>query len=48
MRNVSTIGIKFTHEELHFGYFFVHLLHELNDEIDEFMFQHLFGMKVCN
>jgi DNA mismatch repair ATPase MutL len=32
--------------KLHFRYFFVHLLHELNDEVHEFVLQHLFRMKI--
>ena len=35
-----------TYEELHLGDFLVDLLHELNDEVDELVLEHLFGVEV--
>ena len=38
--------VKSTYEKLHLGYLFIHLLHELYDEIDQLMLQHFLRMKV--
>lgn len=37
---------KLAYEKLHFGYFLVHFFHELDDKVDELMFQHSFSMEV--
>ena len=37
-----------TYKKLHLGNLFVHLLHELYDEIHQFMLQHLLGMEIRN
>jgi hypothetical protein len=35
-------------EQLHLGNLLVHLLHELDNEIDELMLQHLLGVEIGN
>jgi hypothetical protein len=34
------------YEELHFGYFLVDFLHELNDEVDQLVLQHFLGVEI--
>lgn len=40
------IGDATTYKEFHFRNFLVDLFHELNDEIDQLMLEHFFGMRV--
>lgn len=35
-----------TYEKLHLGYLFIYLFHELYDEINQLMLQHLLRMKI--
>ena len=42
----TTWGLRTTYEKLHLGDFLVHLLHELDDEINQLVLQHLFGVRV--
>ena len=39
-------GRETAYEELHLGNFLVHLLHKLDDEVDQLVLQHLFGMEI--
>ena len=39
-------GSRKTYEELHLGYLFIYLFHELYDEINQLMLQHLLRMEV--
>lgn len=41
-------GTRGPYEELHFGNLLVHLLHELDDEVDELVLEHLLGVEVCD
>lgn len=40
------LGFVATYEKLHLGNFFIHLLHELNDEINQLVFEHFFRMGI--
>jgi hypothetical protein len=40
------VEMPMAYEELHFRNFLVHLLHKLNDEVHQLMFEHFFGMSV--
>ena len=37
-----------TYEELHLGNLLVYLFHELDDEVDKLVLEHLFGVEVCD
>lgn len=39
-------GISDTYKQLHFRNLLVNFLHELNDKIDQFVLQHLFGVVI--
>lgn len=40
-------GQERAHEKLHLRDLLINLLHELDDEIDQLMLQHLFRVEVC-
>jgi hypothetical protein len=40
--------VRAAYEELHLGNLLVDLFHELNNEIDKLVLQHLLGMEVCD
>lgn len=37
-----------TYEELHLGNLLVYLFHELDDEVNKLVLEHLLGVEVCN
>lgn len=39
-----SIGVSY--EELHLGDFLVHILHELDDKVDQLVLEHLVGMEI--
>ena len=43
--NISCLG---AYEELHFRDLLVNFLHKLDDEVDQLVLQHLFGVEVCD
>lgn len=44
----ETVGLAMAYKELHFRYLLIHLLHELDDEINKLVLQHLLRMEVCD
>jgi hypothetical protein len=44
----ASTRVIYAYEELHLRDLLVHLLHKLDNEIHQLVFQHLLGVKVCN
>jgi hypothetical protein len=40
--------VDVAYEELHFRNLLVNLFHELDDEVDKLVLEHLLGVEVCN
>ena len=39
---------RIAYEELHLGNLLVNLFHELDNEVDKLVLEHLLGVEVCN